>query len=148
MNNEYVNILLRSCATFLKKILPSKVYKIIVNGYIAWLKLINWTRLLLQTRVRVFFTGPHPIRYYPDGMWTYAGNSFDDDPRFQAAWDRIHKHVGNIRTISWRLHVVLALAEYCSHLEGDFVECGTFRGINAHGISAFLDFKRIAKKFY
>ncbi len=121
-----------------------------VNFYIILLKFANWFRKLLQIRFSIFVKGNYPIRYYPDGMWTYAGNSFDDDPRFHAAWARIHKYVGagNVRPISWRLHVVLALADYCSHLEGDFVECGTYLGINAHGISAFLDFKILPKKFY
>jgi hypothetical protein len=148
MTSFIINKYLHSLAKFLKTILPPPIYKLIINLYIVFLKFINFFHILFQNRFRVFRTGPYPIQYYPDGMWTYAANSFDDDPRFKAAWERIRRHVGNIRIISWRLHVVLALAEYCSHLEGDFVECGTYRGINAHGISAFLDFKNIQKNFY
>lgn len=150
MESTFINSRLRSLARLLKSILPIGMYRAIVNLYVSLLKLVGWFRKLLQIRLRILVTGAYPIRYFPDGMWTYAGNSFDDDPRFQAAWARIYQYVGagNVRPISWRLHVVLALAEYCSHLEGDFVECGTYLGINAHGISAFLDFKNLPKKFY
>ena len=150
MITTLISSILRPFAIFLKSVLPIALYDIIISFYVSLLKFANWIRNLFKIRIRIFLSGPYPIRYFPDGMWTYAGNSFDSDPRFQAAWDRIYKYVGkgNVRRISWRLHVVLCLAEYCSHLEGDFVECGTYRGINAHGICAFLDFKNLSKKLY
>ncbi|NQU55891.1 MAG: class I SAM-dependent methyltransferase [Rhodospirillales bacterium] len=56
--------------------------------------------------------------------------------------------MGNIRAIDWRLHIVFALADYCSNLDGDFVECGTYKGINAHGLIAYLDFGALDKDMY
>lgn len=128
-----------------RRILPPAIFDKLVQLFYYGQRLARPLRRVVPKMIN---TRGYKILYYPDNLWTYAGNSFDSDPRFIAAWARIHEHVGNIRRIDWRLHIVLALAEYCSHLEGDFVECGTFRGINAHAILGFLDFKSLNKKFY
>ena len=136
---------LRPISRSLRFVLPKSIFNAVVELYYSFCRV---GRKVFLIRPRMINTGGRPIRHFPDGLWTYAGNSFDNDPRFHAAWSRIHEHVGNIRAIDWRLHIVFALADYCSNLDGDFVECGTYTGINAHGLIAYLGFGALDKDMY
>jgi len=64
-----------------------------------------------------------------------------------------HKLGGANRTsedihIEWRIHVCCWAAKHASHLEGDFVECGTNTGIMSLAICNYIDFDNTGKHFY
>jgi hypothetical protein len=48
----------------------------------------------------------------------------------------------------WRLHVVLYLASRGLKLEGDFVECGVWRGFLAAAIARYTNWDTVPKTFY
>ena len=50
--------------------------------------------------------------------------------------------------IEWRVHVILALARYAAHLDGDFVECGVNTGIYSLAICDYIDFNHTGKNFW
>jgi hypothetical protein len=54
------------------------------------------------------------------------------------------------RSIAWRLHTTTWAARHALNIEGDFVECGVYRGFTAGVICRFLDFTAVApsKTFY
>jgi hypothetical protein len=46
------------------------------------------------------------------------------------------------------VHVLLALARYAAHLDGDFVECGVNTGIYSLAICDYIDFNKTGKNFW
>lgn len=77
--------------------------------------------------------------YRTDGLWTYHGHGFVDDPDFQRAYRRGVQAFGFDYGIPWRLHVLLWAAEIGLKLEGAFVECGTARGFQSSAICEYFD---------
>lgn len=52
------------------------------------------------------------------------------------------------QSIAWRLHTLVWAAENAAKLEGDFVECGVFKGDFAWVISEMLEFVQCPKTFF
>jgi len=50
--------------------------------------------------------------------------------------------------IEWRVHTVLAFAQYAALLDGDFVECGVNTGIYSLAICEYLEFNKLGKNIY
>ena len=72
---------------------------------------------------------PGPLTYNQDGLATVANADFLNDPRFHEAY-RLGEQTGswgNARN-HWRVYVLCWAADKASRLEGDFVECGVYRG--------------------
>jgi O-methyltransferase len=82
--------------------------------------------------------------YWGDRMLTLDKSAgFLDDPVFAAALSAIRgSHVYDQYnapdTIAWRLHTLVWAAEQAVQIEGDFVECGTFKGDMAFVIATIL----------
>ena len=60
------------------------------------------------------------------------------------SYDAYHAPQG----IAWRLHTLVWAAQNAAKLEGDFVECGVFKGDFAWVISEMLGFGAVNKTFY
>ena len=78
---------------------------------------------------------------------------FLDDPRFLAAYRQIrgsHRYddYDSPHTIAWRLHTLVWAAHRAVRLEGDFVECGVFKGDMAWVVTQLVDFARLPRTFY
>jgi len=87
--------------------------------------------------------------YNEDGLASAHYPTFQDDPRFLAAYTAGQAtgswpH-GNLR---WRAHVVCWAAARGATLPGDFVECGVNRGGYALTAMTYVDFARLNKRFY
>ncbi|MBM3555973.1 MAG: methyltransferase [Alphaproteobacteria bacterium] len=72
---------------------------------------------------------------------------FRDDTRFASAFAMPDEPEGN-KALVWKSHVLAWAAERALQLDGDFVECGVFRGFSALFICRYLDFARIDRRFY
>jgi len=78
---------------------------------------------------------------------------FFDDPVFAAAYAKIrgshqYDQYASPHTIAWRLHTLVWAAQNGLKLEGDFVECGVFKGDFAWVVAQCTDFARCGKTFY
>ena len=79
------------------------------------------------------------FRYASDGFATKSRLAFMTDPSFVHAYDRmlLARGEANDLGIHLRVHQALWAASVCKKLPGDFVECGTGRGLI---FSAILDY--------
>jgi len=78
---------------------------------------------------------------------------FLSDPTFRVAYDAVrgsheYDQYASPQTISWRLHTLVWAAKCALTVEGDFVECGVFKGDMSWVISQTVDFAAKGKKFY
>jgi hypothetical protein len=78
---------------------------------------------------------------------------FFDDPVFAAAYAKIrgshqYDQYASPHTIAWRLHTLVWAAQNGLRLEGNFVECGVFKGDFAWVVAQCTDFARSGKTFY
>lgn len=83
-----------------------------------------------------------------DNLFTFGRNlSFLDDAVFMGAFEKNASTVTE-KAILWRTAIVYWAAKQGLRLEGDFVECGCYRGTTARIISDALQLGRTAKKYY
>ena len=87
------------------------------------------------------------LTYTQDDLYTYQNIGFMKDPDFIKA-EQAGYGTGSWSNIHWRVHTILWAAYHCSHLEGDFVECGTYKGGYVRAIIEYLDFEKLDKSFY
>ena len=52
------------------------------------------------------------------------------------------------KSIIWRFYILLYFAKLCLDLDGDFMECGTYKGTTAKGVLEECDLKKYGKKFW
>lgn len=52
------------------------------------------------------------------------------------------------KSLELRLNILTWAAEHALHVEGDFVECGVWKGFCSAVITDYLDFKQITKTYY
>jgi O-methyltransferase len=83
-----------------------------------------------------------------DMMLTFHRNmGFYEDRRFMDAFDA---EVGTEqeRSLVWRLHVLCWCARNCLRREGDFVECGVYRGFSSAVAARYLGFGALDRRWY
>lgn len=96
----------------------------------------------------------HDSIFWGDRLLTIDKSAgFLSDPAFSAAYAAIrgshtYDQYDSPHTISWRLNTLVWAARSGLDIEGDFVECGTFKGDMAWVISKTVDFKSRHKCFY
>lgn len=83
-----------------------------------------------------------------DNLFTYNKNlSFLGDDKFMRVFEANTEGVSE-KAVIWRTHVLTWAARRGLVLDGDFVECGTYKGNSARVICEYLDFKATGRKFY
>lgn len=88
-------------------------------------------------------------RYNEDGLVSAHHPSFEDDPRFLAAY-AAGKATGSWPhgDLRWRAHLVCWAAARGAGLPGDFVECGVNRGGYALTAMHYTGFPALGKRFF
>lgn len=82
----------------------------------------------------------YPRNFAGDMLIALAKNmGFMDDPRFVAAVEAQQPNAQEA-SLLWRLHVLCWCAGNALRLEGDFVECGVYRGFMTAVAAQYLDF--------
>jgi O-methyltransferase len=83
-----------------------------------------------------------------DMMMTFHRNmGFYEDKRFMEAFNAEASREQE-RSIVWRLHVLCWCALNCLRREGDFVECGVYRGFSTAVAARYLDFGALDRQWY
>lgn len=96
----------------------------------------------------------HHSVFWGDRLLTIDKSAgFLSDPAFKKAYDAIrgsheYDQYESPQTISWRLHTLVWAAKTALSVEGDFVECGVFKGDMSWMISQTVDFAAKQKQFY
>jgi hypothetical protein len=105
--------------------------------------------LLRLVRDPAFALVHGPLTYNQDGLATVHGADFLADPRFQQSY-RLGELTGSFRQnlIHWRVHVACWAASHAKLLEGDFVECGVYRGGLSRAIINYIGFEKLDKRFF
>jgi hypothetical protein len=86
--------------------------------------------------------------YNQDALITAHNHDFVDDPDFIKAYKRGIKAWDLDPQMPWRTHVALWAASHGKLLEGDFVECGVYRGFLSSAVMQFLDWNKLDRQFY
>jgi O-methyltransferase len=78
---------------------------------------------------------------------------FMDDPRFLAAYQGVRgSHFYDAfdppHTIAWRLHTLVWAAQRALNIDGDYVECGVFKGDMTWVVTELVDFGVLSREFY
>lgn len=120
-----------STKQFLKKVLPDFV-----------LKPIYWLRSYSLVRGK--------LTYRQDGLYATCNTDFLREPKFVEAF-RLGREAGvlNDTPIHYRAYIACWAALKGRDLEGDFVECGVYRGAMSRMIVHYLDFQNLPhRRFY
>ena len=90
----------------------------------------------------------YPRNFAGDMLIALARNmGFMDDARFVAAVEAQQPNAQEA-SLLWRLHVLCWCARSALRLEGDFVECGVYRGFMTAVAAQYLDFARRARRWH
>lgn len=93
-----------------------------------------------QRRPQGFFIG--------DNMMTFNKTlSFIDDQAFRTAWSK-HSETLEERGAMWRRVTLMWAARSALRLEGDFVECGCYKGTGPRIIADVLNFGTLDRRYY
>lgn len=83
-----------------------------------------------------------------DMLITFERNmGFHEDERFMQAFNSEATDEQE-RSIIWRLHVLCCCAMNCLRREGDFVECGVYRGFSTAVAARYLEFGGRGKQWF
>ncbi|MBF0124852.1 MAG: class I SAM-dependent methyltransferase, partial [Magnetococcales bacterium] len=86
--------------------------------------------------------------FFADNLLTFGKNlSFLEDEDFLRAFNK-HSSTQLEKSIIWRTVVLCWAAKSALMREGDFVECGCYRGTSARIIADYIKFSTQNKKFY
>jgi O-methyltransferase len=96
----------------------------------------------------------HQTVFWGDRLLTLDKScGFLSDPAFVSAFESVrgshqYDQYASPQTISWRLHTLVWAAKSALRLEGDFVECGVFKGDMSWVICQLVDFHSRGRHFY
>ena len=92
-----------------------------------------------------------PVFHY-DGLRTSPkvihNHDFMKDPAFLEAFWAGYKALGHNHRMYWRLHTALFFAKHGLSIEGDFVECGVWRGFLSKAIATYLNWDTVGRTFF
>jgi len=90
----------------------------------------------------------YPRNFAGDMLIALAKNmGFMDDARFVAAVEAQQPNAQEA-SLLWRLHVLCWCGRNALRLEGDFVECGVYRGFMTAVTAQYLDFAKHSRRWY
>lgn len=75
-------------------------------------------------------------------------NSMLDDGAFVAAWQSNSEDHSIDRAIVWRRYILACAGYHALHLDGDFVECGCYRGTGVKTVVDYLGGREFPKTFW
>ena len=90
-----------------------------------------------------------PGIFAADNLITFGRNLtlLRDEP-FLAAFNR-HAETGPEKAVMWRVYVLCWAAQHGLRREGDFVECGSYKGTSARIVCDYVDFaSETGRRFY
>lgn len=92
------------------------------------------------------------LTFKSDGLYTQQNSECLNEPAFLKAYN-LSLTVNDWRTelnmdMRWRYYIVCWFAHSVKNLEGDFVECGVYKGGYSLAIAEYLQFKSLNKKFW
>jgi hypothetical protein len=130
---------------FFKRLLPESVYLRIRSLLLPLVSL-----RLVDLRKDTIYRGKPT--YYHEHLMAQTNCDFLKDPRFMesyAFYDKVQVQERYIQhKIYWRLHVIFWAATQAMKLEGDFVECGVYRGGMSRALINYIDFEKSGRSFY
>jgi len=86
--------------------------------------------------------------YGNDMLITMARNlSFREDQKLISSFDDSVTSEQE-KSLLWRLHTLTWAAKNALHVEGDFVECGVFKGFCSEVVFKYLDFQDLPRQAY
>ncbi|HEY9792392.1 MAG TPA: TylF/MycF/NovP-related O-methyltransferase [Candidatus Obscuribacterales bacterium] len=100
------------------------------------------------------FEKNHGRVFWGDRMMTLDKSAgFLQDERFREAYDsirgsHIYDQYDSPHTIAWRLHTLVWAAQNALKLDGDFVECGVFKGDMSWVVTQLINFAELERTFY
>jgi O-methyltransferase len=92
--------------------------------------------------------------YNSDGLVLFNSSACLEEPRFKNAYKeslRVNDwrgKEGEFFDMRWRYYIVCYFANKVKHLEGDFAECGVYKGGYAMAIMEYLGFSSLNKKMW
>ena len=92
------------------------------------------------------------LTYKSDGLFIQQNSDCLDEPQFKKAY-QLSLTVNDWRTelkmdMRWRYYIVCWFAKMVVHLDGDFVECGVYKGGYSLALADYLNFKEKNKYFW
>ena len=98
----------------------------------------------IQSLVPSVAAGSH----FADNFFTWGrNNSMFDDAEFVTAWSN-NAESDVDRAIVWRRYVLSCAAYHCVQLQGDFVECGAYKGVGIKTVIDYLGGPKFEKTFW
>ncbi len=86
--------------------------------------------------------------HFADNFFTWGrNNSMFDDQEFVTAWSR-NAETDSDKAIVWRRYVLACAAYHCVQLDGDFVECGAYKGVGIKTVVDYLGGREFPKTFW
>jgi predicted O-linked N-acetylglucosamine transferase (SPINDLY family) len=86
--------------------------------------------------------------HFADNMFVFQrNNSMLHDKPFMKSWEN-NVVSTNDKAIIWRRYIKAMAGFHCSHLEGDFVECGAYEGVGAKTVLDYLGGPSFPKTFW
>lgn len=105
---------------------------------------------IIPPRLRIIATSLRGnLSYNQDGLSTTHNCDFIDEPHFKFAYEK-GKDTGcwEHDQVHWRVYILCWAANQVKNLEGDFVECGVYKGGFSRAVIEYINFKELPKNFY
>jgi len=86
--------------------------------------------------------------YIGDNLMTFSKSlSFLNDEPFRTAWEK-HSETVEEKAAMWRRVTMIWAARSALRLEGDFVECGCYKGTGPRIVADVLNFAELDRRYY
>jgi hypothetical protein len=86
--------------------------------------------------------------HFADNFLTWGrNNSMLDDQEFVAAWQNNAESDAD-KAIVWRRYILACAGYHCVQLDGDFVECGAYKGVAIKTVIDYLGGRDFPKTFW
>ena len=124
----------------LKTNLSPKIFNILKSTYSTVCQIVHPSKK---------YEVDYAATYNEDGLYTNHNCDFLKDPLFKEAYS-VGFATGSSQGwhLRWRVYIACWLANRAKDMDGDFVECGTNRGMISRAVIHYTNFGALAKTFY